>query len=312
MDELAEKDTTVKRCWRGSKQKAVKIRESDDDNTESDKEKHSPVPALPASHLINDVIEPHAVGHTPDEFMDLVVVYCHDPLCMEDVDGLPWVWIRCNSSDKRFPAKQCLKVWALLRAKQHIAEHVCKCPFQSGEAKAEAESWMSKKALGAKIVERKSRTTTASTSSSKSPTVTIPQLFLKQLNESYQEDVEAALVKVVCSLTIPPYATDSKWWHDFMATTSCGCYHPVSGTTLVESLIANEAAFVWQQTISYLQSSQVQHITWGFNGGATRHHAGFLTIHAMDDKKHAHFIDATDTSEFDHTGELYTNMVLRV
>jgi len=171
---------------------------------------------------------------------------------------------------------------------------------------------MSKKAPGAKIVEQKSRTTTASTSSSKSPTVTIPQLFLKQLNESYQEDVEAALVKVVCGLTIPPYATDSKWWHDFMATASCGCYHPVSGTMLVESLIANEAAFVWQQTISYLQSSQVQHIMWGFNGGATRCHAGFLTIHATDDKKCAHFIDATDTSEFDHTGELYANMVLRV
>jgi len=97
-----------------------------------------------------------------------------------------------------------------------------------------------------------------------------------------------------------------------MATASCGRYHLVSGTTLVESLIANEAAFVWQQTISYLQSSQVQHIMWGFNGGATRHHAGFLTIHATDDKKCAHFIDATATSEFDHTGELYANMVLRV
>ena len=93
VDELAEKDTTVKRCRRGSKQKVVKIRESDDNNTESDKEKHSPVPALPASRLVDDVIEPHAVGHTPDEFMDSVVVYCRDPLCMEDVDGLPQVWI---------------------------------------------------------------------------------------------------------------------------------------------------------------------------------------------------------------------------
>jgi len=93
VDELAEKDTTVKRCRRGSKQKVVKIRESDDNNTESDKEKHSPIPALPASHLVDDVIEPHAVGRTPDEFMDLVVVYCHNPLHMEDVDGLPQVWI---------------------------------------------------------------------------------------------------------------------------------------------------------------------------------------------------------------------------
>ena len=49
-----------------------------------------------------------------------------------------------------------------------------------------------------------------------------------------------------------------------------------------------------------------------FDGGATRRRAGFLTIHATDDKKRAHFIDATDTSGFDHTGELYANMVLRV
>ena len=264
LDELAEKDTTIKRHRRVSKKKAVKIQGSDDDNIESDKEKHSPIPAPPASRLVDDIIEPHAAGRTPDEFMDSVVAYCRDPLRMEDVDGSPRVWIRCNGSDKRFPAKRCSKVWALPRAKRRIAEHVCKCPLQSDEAKAEAESWMSKKAPGAKIVERKSRTTApmTSSSSSKSPAATIPQLFSKQLNESYQEDVEAALVKVVCGLAIPPYATDSKWWHDFMAITSCGQYHPVSGTTLVESLIANEAAFVRQQTISYLQSSHVRHITW--------------------------------------------------
>lgn len=253
---------------RGSSHKPVDEQENDNDEGH-DAVKPSPVPAPPAMRLIDEIVEPNIVGRTPDEFVDSVTIYCRDPERMEDDDGKARFWVRCNGSDNAYPGKRCSKVWALPRSKRRIAEHVIKCLLQGDSAKDKAEKWASKKVPSANVHARGKQAAAASvpgsqSTSSKSPAITIPHLFSKKSDESYQKDVEAALVKVVCGLNIPPYSTDSKWWDDFITIVSCGRYNPISGTHLVESLIVNEAAYVREQTIHYLRSDEVHHITWGF------------------------------------------------
>lgn len=195
--------------------------------------------------------------------MDEVLVYCQDPQRLCDDDGKERFWVRCNGIDSSRPEVRCKKVFALPRAKQRVADHVIFCPMQSDEKGGEAQKWALKKAITRLA---KNRQALSRTSTSSSPSVTITQLFSEKAKKNYQTNVEAALVKLACDLCIPPYSTDRPSWRNFMDVVSQGVYTHVSGTRLVENLIVNEAAYVREQQIAYLQSSSVEMITYDFDG----------------------------------------------
>lgn len=137
-------------------------------------------------------------------------------------------------------------------------------------------------------------------------------IWSRRSDKDYHIVVEAAVVKLYCGLGLAPSKADMFWWKEFLIAVSCGRVDPVSGTTLAESHIAQEAANVWQLTLDHLCSEKVLWITYGFNWGATRRRNSFLTIHATDDSKCTHFLAAVDTSGKTHSGQLYADLVLEV
>lgn len=133
-----------------------------------------------------------------------------------------------------------------------------------------------------------------------------------QSDKSLDQAYKLALVKLVCGAGLPPYMTDGKFWKDFVTTISSGRITPVSGTTLSERLIREEAAHVREETLVALRGSGVRWITIGFDGGASRNCDSFCTIHATTEGRRAYFLDALDTSRDQHSAEYYAKEILEV
>jgi hypothetical protein len=231
---------------------------------------------------------------------------------MDDKKGNPKYWVRCTGQSA---GKRCPQVWATPHQLSRVARHVEKCIYVSRESQRKATEIQAMDAPSVKAgrAAGSGLDPASSTTSSNSNTIgPLPIAFKRQSDTSYQNAVDSAVVKLVCGLAIAPYSVDSHWWKDFMQVVSLGHYIPVSGTILTESHIAKEAAYVRQQTLAYLRSPDVMWITWAFDAGAIWRRVGFLTIHAIDDWKRAHFITAADLRGRDHTGQLFCDLVLEV
>lgn len=175
-----------------------------------------------------------------------------------------------------------------------VAAHVCDCRHHSAEIREKARALVGRESTGAKADDVRGKEGD------------IADLWRKQSDADYKLIVDDVIVKFVCGLGIPPYAVDSKWFKDFIEAVTCSRYDPVSGTTLAESHIVGEAARVRELTIKYLKSDKVTWITFSFNAGSIRSRRSFLTIHATDQERQAHFLGAENTTGLDHTAELYS------
>jgi hypothetical protein len=265
-----------------------------------------------ADQLIPIKVAPSIKGPKPDPFLDQHCEYAQDPQNMDDKNGNPKYWVRCTGQSA---GKRCPQVWATPRQLSRVARHVEKCIYVSRESQRKATAIQAMDAPSTKAGSAAGSgldPVSSITSSETNTTGPLPIAFKRQTDAAYQHSVDSAVVKLVCGLAIAPYSTDSHWWKDFMKVVSVGRYIPVSGMTLTESHIAKEAAYVRQHTLAYLRSTDVMWITWAFNAGATRRRVGFLTIHAIDDQKRAHFITAADLRGRDHTGQLFCDLVLQV
>jgi len=172
-----------------------------------------------------------------------------------------------------------------------VAQHVCTCCFQSVAHQEAAEKLLAKEAPGEKA---------ENACAKEKGDGNIVDMWKKRSDADYKAIADHAVVKFVCHLGLAPYIVDSSAWLEFIGDISAGCYESMSGMKLTEKFIAGEAACVREMTIIYLQSNAVKYITYGFDAGATKQQWSFLTIHATDQDRCAHFLSAEDTSGLAH------------
>jgi len=263
--------------------------------------------APPKANYLEDIdIELQTIGRPTDKFLDATSQLCEDP-CNLDEDGDPVMWFRCKGTDKD-TGKRCAQVWAVPRQLRRVAEHIKDCQHTNAKLRGEASTRLARLAPGTKAEKVHNREAALC----KEPGTTIDALWKKRSDDDFEKIANLAVVKLICGLGLSPYLVDSVWWKEFIREITCSRYGSVSGTTLTESHIAGEAAHVRDLTVSYLKSASVCYTTVGFDGGATRRRHSFLTIHATDQNKRAHFLNAVNTSGTSHTGDYYAKLVLEV
>jgi hypothetical protein len=261
--------------------------------------------------LVDIIVAPSIIGRKPDAFLDETTQLCEDPTSI-DKNGNAKQWYRCKGIyTSTEPHCHCRQVWASPRTRDRVFRHVARCHGFSLSQRAKADSLLSKGAPGAMadVIQSRELEEVAGTSG-KPRDGNLVAIWNRRSDKEYLIVVEAAVVKLFCGLGLAPSKADTFWWKEFMAAVSCGRVDPVSGTTLAESHIAREAANVRQLTLEHLCSEKVVWITYGFDAGGTRRRNSFLTIHATDDSKRAHFLAAVDTSGKTHSGQLYADLVL--
>lgn len=259
-----------------------------------------------ADDLIDVPTAAHTKGRRPDPFLEASTQLCEDPSNL-DTDSKPTMWYRCkgNMDDTR---KRCPQVWAIPRMSRRIAEHVKDCRHTCVKLRKDAADRMAELAPGMKADQVKER---EAVSAGKSGT-TIEAMWKKRSDADFAKVADLATVKLICGLGLPPYIVDTKWWKEFLRDMTASQYSGVSGTTLTEAHITGEAARVRELTLSYLKSDAVRYVTIGFDGGATKRRHSFLTIHATDQTKRAHFLNAANTSGVSHTGSYYSELLFEV
>jgi hypothetical protein len=179
----------------------------------------------------------------------------------------------------------------------------------SAEVRTEAERLSAKEAPGIRAASVKAREEVGGSGKKDGDLLTC---WVRQSNKDFAAVADLAVVKFICGIGLSPYAADTEVFKEFIRELTCGRYTPKSGTTLTESHIASEAARIRELTIDYLRSDKVQYITYGFDAGAIKQRASFLTIHATDDSRRAHFLAAVDTSGQKHSAEFYISLILPV
>lgn len=252
-----------------------------------------------AEIVVDRASPPSNNGRNRDNWLEAVTQLCEDPNTI-DYDGKPKLWCRCKSQDPS-TGKRCAHLWSKPRNRDRTARHIRVCRFQSIAHQEEAERILAEEATGEKADNARAK-----------EDGNIADMWKKRSDADYKAIADHAVVKFICRLGLAPYTVDSAAWAEFVCDLSAGRYESMSGTSLTEKFIAGEAARVREKTILYLKSDAVQYITYGFDGGATRRRRSFLTIHATDQDRRAHFLAAEDTSGLAHTSELYCELVLKV
>ena len=199
------------------------------------------------------------------------------------------------------PVNGVIKYGAFPEAAVLVAAHVSKCLHHSSEIRQNVREVLGEASTGAKADEVRAK-----------EGASIEELFKRRNDADFKILVNHAIVKLICGLGMAPYAVDTRWFKEFILTVTCSRYNPMSGTTLTEKYVAGEAARIQQLTMEHLKSDKVKWITFGFDAGATRNHRSFLTIHATDQERRAHFLQAENISGLNHTADLYSERVLAV
>ncbi len=168
-----------------------------------------------------------------------------------------------------------------------LHQHVCTCCFQSVAHQEAAKKLLAKEAPGEKAENAHAK---------EKGDGNIVDMWKKQSNADYKAIADHAVVKFVCCHRLALYIVDSSAWLEFIGDISAGQYESMSGTKLTEKFIAGEAACVREMTIICLQSDTVKYIMYGFDAGATKWQQSFLTIHATNQERCAHFLSAEDSS----------------
>ncbi|KAG8770797.1 hypothetical protein FRC12_004040, partial [Ceratobasidium sp. 428] len=215
-------------------------------------------------------------GRVRSELLDKLVIPCHSII---DPSHLR---VRCRGTG-------CGWSWCEPRQTGRILQHSVRCSGLDEALRTEAKQRGAALSLASKLQ-------VATDDNDLSSILAIGETQLEKNTR-----INHALLKWLCDRMVPPSAVDCYRWKELVNALDPNA-NTASGTTIANTFVTTEAAFVHQKSVEYL--SQQEGLTLSFDGGTTRKHESVYTIHVTPPStREPHLMEGNEASGLSHTAE---------
>lgn len=204
---------------------------------------------------------------------------------------------------------KCKIIWTN-RNRQRIFKHVCQCQYvgQSLRTEVNEASGNAAPSVLVEAMEQKDDTDRP-VIRLKTKEASMDHLFGKSARVALNLKVNLCTLKLICAAGLPPTVVDRPEYKLLIKAANPYC-EPASATTMVDSLIPNEAANVRMQQIKYLQNQY--HLSISFDGGANRRHQSVYTFHITTADRRTFLMEGVSAEGEVKSGDWIFNNLVRV